>query len=161
MGWHWYNGSNKDNHYVTQRDLGSGYNQVKSKATSVFLDTPCSGFNYGLLSVRLSIGLSKSLSQAVTTSHWFNLFVHPVPGNNLQRPSIASRMVRLIEECCPGSFPKCHDLRKHAASLAWSEGLNPSDIIGAAFWSSSDVFIGHYLFVSQVPNRSCVTLNTI
>ena len=70
-------------------------------------------------------------------------------------------MARLIEESYPGSFPKCNDLRKQAASPAWSEGLNPLDIIGAAFCSSSDVFIRHWLFVSQVPNLSCVTLNTI
>ena len=89
------------------------------------------------------------------------LFVHPVTGNNLQRPSIAYRVVQLIEECCPGSFPKCHDLRKHAASLAWSRGLDPSDIVGAVFWSSSDVFIRHYLFVPQVPDLSCNALNTI
>ena len=31
----------------------------------------------------------------------------------------------------------------------------------AAFWSSSDVLIRHWLIVSQVPNLSCVTLNTI
>ena len=42
-------------------------------------------------------------------------------------------MVRLIVESYHISFPSCHDLRKQAASPAWSEDLNPSDFIGLRF----------------------------
>ena len=87
------------------------------------------------------------------------LFIHPTSGRNLQRPSLSLRLTAFISEVIPGSFPKMHDLRKQAASLAWTRGVEPKDIVAAAFWSSSNVFVKHYLFNPQALSMSCVALN--
>ena len=88
-----------------------------------------------------------------------SLFLHPSTGRNLQRPSLALRITKLISDTCPGSLPKMHDLRKQASSLAWTRGVDPADIIGSAFWSSSSVFIKHYLFATRDSQLRCVALN--
>ena len=62
----------------------------------------------------------------------------------LKRP-ISLRICKTIEEACPGSIPRGHDVRKMAASLAWVRGVAPSEIMEAAFWKSSSTFITHYL----------------
>ena len=69
------------------------------------------------------------------------LFLHPSMGRPLQRPSLALRLVQLIEKADPGLFPRAHDLRKKATSLAWTRGVPPNEIINAAFWTSSNIFI--------------------
>ena len=88
------------------------------------------------------------------------LFLHPKTGRNLQRPSLSLRITKFISEVCPDSFPRMHDLRKQATSLAWTRGVPPSDIVKSAFWSSSSVFVQHYLFPASDPNLRCVALNS-
>ena len=105
--------------------------------------------------------LKEYLRRSKDSAEGTALFLHPNTGRNLQRPSIALKMVRLIEGCCPGSIPKCHDLRKQAASIAWCRGVDPGDIVNAVFWSSSDVFLKHYLFKSSEPQLNVVALNTL
>ena len=95
-----------------------------------------------------------------TPSNESALLLHPISGRPLQRPSLALRLVRLVERASPGSHPKVHDLRKHAVSLAWARGVQPSDIVNAAFWSSSNVFIKRYLIPSSRLPRSCVALGS-
>ena len=87
------------------------------------------------------------------------LFVHPSTGRNLQRPSISLRITSFIADVCPGSLPRMHDVRKMAASLAWTRGVPPGDIVSSVFWSSSNVFIKHYLFKAVMPSRNFVALN--
>ena len=88
------------------------------------------------------------------------LFVNPYNGKNLQRPSISLWICRLIEEVCPGSVPKGHDMRKQATSLAWVRGIAPDEIIKSAFWTSSNVFIKHYLNTEITDDIPCVALNS-
>lgn len=66
-------------------------------------------------------------------------------GRGLSRANIASRLCHVIEESCPGSFPRAHDVRKVAASIAWTRGVCPEEIIKRGFWSSYNTFIEHYL----------------
>lgn len=88
------------------------------------------------------------------------LLLHPSSGRPLQRPSLALRLVHLVERASPGSHPWVHDLRKHAVSLAWVRGVQPRDIVSAAFWSSSNVFIKRYLIPSSRLPRACVALGS-
>ena len=87
------------------------------------------------------------------------LFLHPVSNRNLQRPSMALKLTKMIQEACPGSIPLMHDIRKQAASIAWTRGLSPGEIVNSVFWSSSNVFIKHYLFRVNDPSLNCVVLN--
>ena len=74
-------------------------------------------------------------------------------------PSTLSRLLaETIEEADSGKLPRGHDVRKVAASLAWTRGVPPGDIIKRMFWSSSSPFIKQYLH-----NRTdvqCVAANS-
>jgi len=86
------------------------------------------------------------------------LFLHPTTERPLQRPSLALRLVRLIEKATPGTNPRAHDVRKHAVSLAWARGVQPSKIISSAFWTSSNIFISRYLKPPIGDTQPCVAL---
>ena len=86
------------------------------------------------------------------------LFLHPATGRLLQRPSMALSLARVVDRACPGTLPKFHEIRKQAASLAWTRGIAPADIVGAAFWTSSRIFLRHYLNPEVSSNRGCVAL---
>lgn len=88
-----------------------------------------------------------------------SLFLHPITGRNLQRPSMSLKITSLISQACPNSIPLMHDVRKQAASLAWARGVEPGEIVESVFWSSSNVFIKHYLFCANLPAINCVVLN--
>ena len=88
-----------------------------------------------------------------------SLFLHPITGRNLQRPSMSLKITSLISQACPNSIPLMHDVRKQAASLAWARGVEPGEIVESVFWSSSNVFIKHYLFCASLPATNCVVLN--
>ena len=86
------------------------------------------------------------------------LFCHSKTQAPLRSSSISKLLCGLIEEANPGCFPKAHDVRKLATSLAWCRGLDTSEITKRAFWKSSSTFIERYL--SKVNNISGVALNT-
>ena len=86
------------------------------------------------------------------------VFLHPSTSCNLQKTSISSRLCALIEKACPGVIPRAHDVRKQAASLAWCRGTEPAEIIRSGFWSSSNVFISHYLNNTLFETVPCRTL---
>ena len=81
-------------------------------------------------------------------------------GSPLKSSDVSIRMCRLIEQACPGSIPKGHDVRKIGTSLAWCRGIEPKEIVERTFWASSNVFICRYL--SEVEDRvECVALGTV
>ena len=86
------------------------------------------------------------------------LFCHTRTNSPLKASSISRLLCGIIEEAQPGCFPKGHDLRKVATSLAWVRGLETSEITQRAFWKSSSTFIERYL--SRVNNSRAVALNT-
>ena len=87
-----------------------------------------------------------------------HLFIHPRTHRPLNRGQIALRICTLIEEADPTGIPRMHDLRRAAASLAWTRGVPTSQIIQSAFWARSDTFIKRYL--RKCPNVRCVALGT-
>ena len=75
------------------------------------------------------------------------------------KASLLSQMLcRLINTSQKGTFPKGHDIRKVATSLAWTRGIGISEVVKRAFWKSSNVFIKTYLH-NQLPNH-CVALGS-
>ena len=87
-----------------------------------------------------------------------SLFLNPITNSNIQRPVLSLWLCRTIKEFCPESIPKAHDVRKQAASLAWVKGIPPNQIVEAAFWSSSSVFVDRYLNNQVSTNVPCVAL---
>lgn len=86
------------------------------------------------------------------------LFIHPRSHRPLNRGQIALRVCTLIKEADPTGVPQMHDLRRAAASIAWTRGVPPSQIVKSAFWSRSDTFIKRYL--RKCPNPKCIALGT-
>ena len=87
------------------------------------------------------------------------LFTHPATGSPLNRGNIAHRICCLIQEADPAGVPKLHDLRKAAASIAWTRGLVIDQITKNAFWSSPHVFITRYL--TDCSTGDCVALQSV
>lgn len=87
-----------------------------------------------------------------------SLFLHSQRQTPLRPPTVSATLCSVIEEADPGRLPRAHDVRRMAASLAWTRGLAPEDIVRRAFWRSSSTFIDTYL----VPVRPVagVALNT-
>lgn len=86
------------------------------------------------------------------------LFVHPRSLSPLSRGHISVRVCRLIRQADPAGVPQMHDLRRAAASIAWTRGVPADQIVQRAFWSSSSVFIRRYLTTCPAP--PCVALQS-
>ena len=76
----------------------------------------------------------------------------------LLKSTLSKIICDIIEEADPGKFPRTHDTRKYSTSLAWTRGLDPTEISKRAFWRSTSVFVDRYL--SHVRDACCVALNT-
>ena len=100
--------------------------------------------------------LTKYLAVSSTTQG--PVFLHPNTGRPLNRGQIAVRVCKLIRGADPAGIPQMHDLRRAAASIAWTRGVPPSQIVKSAFWSSSNIFIKRYLKHCSAPN--CIALGS-
>ena len=74
------------------------------------------------------------------------LFVNSKTKRPLNASSLAYLICQLIEEADPGNFPRAHDVRKAAASLAWVRGVPMDEIVRKCFWKGNSVFINTYLY---------------
>ena len=86
------------------------------------------------------------------------LFLNSTSKKPLNPATISKIIVELIDEADPGKFPRGHDVRRAATSLAWSRGLPMAEIMRRAFWADSNTFIQRYMS-SFVGNG--VALNTV
>ena len=100
--------------------------------------------------------LTRYLAVSITTQG--PLFIHPRTRRPLHRGQIALRVCTLIREADPAGIPQMHDLRRAAASIAWTRGVPPAQIVKSAFWARSDTFIKRYL--RKCPNPKCIALGT-
>ena len=87
------------------------------------------------------------------------LLVNTRTKSPLKPSSISLLLCSLINEADPNKFPKGHDVRKVAASLAWTRGLPIDEIVRRCFWSRSSIFIRTYL-VNCRGSDPVVALNT-
>ena len=63
----------------------------------------------------------------------------------MNRGAISHFLVRTINLTSPNTFAEGHDVRKVSASLSWSRGVPPEELIRNMFWSFSNVFVKKYL----------------
>ena len=87
------------------------------------------------------------------------LFKNTSTGARLSSASISQILAKVIHEADPTSIGKGHDVRKIAASLAWTRGVSPEEICKRAFWSSSNCFVTKYL-VPGLNNPKCIALGS-
>ena len=66
-------------------------------------------------------------------------------GRHLSARRISTRLKQLIEEAEPGSFPRAHDIRGAASSLAFLRTHSVSRVTERGQWSSSRSFVTRYL----------------
>ena len=90
------------------------------------------------------VNLQKYLSLTSSTRSW-KLFVHPVTLSDITTHKLNLYLCKFIRLGNPGCFPKAHDLRKFATSMAFLRGLDKSDVCDLVGWSSINVFKKHYL----------------
>ena len=86
------------------------------------------------------------------------LFVHPSSGKPLTIPQLRKHIVDIIVKACPGSFPKSHDIRKVAASLALLSNMSLDDISLRTGWSQRKTFWTHYHLSIKKVQKDCVTM---
>ena len=79
-------------------------------------------------------------------------------GGPLSKGNIRVTLARLIRKAQPQSFPRTHDLRKMAASLAFFGEMSFSEIAEFTGWSSQRVFLRHYLGEMTELRHRCVAL---
>ena len=95
------------------------------------------------------------LTEKTKSSH---LFVHLISLGKWNMSSMRLAIVRLIQSAQPHSFPRCHDLRKMATSLAFYSNMSVSDINKKVGWKSHSVFSRHYLCKVLELHHTCSAL---
>ena len=72
------------------------------------------------------------------------LFIDHKKQTALSITQIRKRMLSLIRAANPDSFPKVHDIRKYATTLAFLNDAQFHELSAFTGWSSIRVFINHY-----------------
>ena len=85
------------------------------------------------------------------------LFINTKTKSPLRPASLSLLICNAIDEADPGCFPRAHDVRKAAASLAWARGLSLQEITRRCFWKDVSTFVRTYLFPMEGPG---LALNT-
>ena len=88
-----------------------------------------------------------------------HLFYNMKTKKPLKTPQLSKLIVSLINSSQPNTFPKAHDVRKVASSLAWVRGIPIGDILKRSFWKSSNCFIERYL-IPVKQNDNCIALGS-
>ena len=95
---------------------------------------------------------------ATASSNSDSLFLSSHSGSALTLGNLRFTLARLIRKAQPGSFPKSHDLRKLASSLAFFGNMPLPEISAYTGWSSKSVFIRHYLGEIKELRNKCVAM---
>ena len=90
-----------------------------------------------------------------------SLFIHHDKQSALSKVQVSTKMLSLIRTANPGSFPKTHDVRKYATSLAFLNETNFPDLASYTGWSSVKVFLKHYRRELEDMRHSVVATGTI
>ena len=89
------------------------------------------------------------------------LFHHEISSKPLSVSAVRNRLCSTIKKSNPDSFPKSHDVRKLATSYAFFTNMSWQDISDMTGWSSSTVFIRHYLKSVTEVREKCVILRHV
>jgi site-specific recombinase XerD len=115
---------------------------------------------------RMQLCPVKALDKYLQATNHHNsprVFLNPVTGRPLTAGTVAVNLVRLIKTVNPNIGVQAHDVRKVSTSLAWARGLDLDDLIKAANWSSTGIFLRHYLHPPRTEDAKgveCVALTT-
>jgi hypothetical protein len=115
---------------------------------------------------RLPLCPVRALDRYLRATRNFNsdrVFLSPTTNLPLTAGTVAVHLVRVIKTVNPNIDVHAHDVRKVSTSLAWARGLNLDDLIKAANWSSTGVFLRHYLCpprTGEAKGVECVALST-
>ena len=91
------------------------------------------------------VAMLRRYLEATSSTRSEQLFVDPGRLVGLSVHKIRLSMCRLVKLADPGSFPRSHDLRKMASSLAFFRTMSMEEICAVTGWSSIRVFRRHYL----------------
>ena len=84
------------------------------------------------------------------------LFVHPSSLQGLTINKLRWYLCKIVKLSNPSSIPKCHDIRKMAASFAFFGQMSLEDILSLSGWRSINVFRKHYLVDIQAISNQFV-----
>ena len=70
-------------------------------------------------------------------------------------------MVSVIKQADLATFPKTHDVRKYATSLAFFAGMNFQQIQESMGWKDHKVFLSHYKKDLCVLRQFCIALGSV
>ena len=76
----------------------------------------------------------------------------------MSKASCAYTLCSVIKESQPGVFPRSHDVRKMATSLAFFGNMSLGEICQKVGWASPTVFRKHYLRQIQGVVKNCIVL---
>ena len=90
-----------------------------------------------------------------------NLFIHHSKRTALSKVQLSKTMLSLIRTANSASFPKVHDVRKYATSLAFLNEAEFPDLVAYTGWHSVKVFLTHYHKELEDMKHSLVAAGTI
>ena len=115
-------------------------------------------------------GEDKALCPVATVQAYLNrtaeypsgyLFRHQTSGKPLSVCATRVRLTSLIKRTNPHSIPKAHEVRKMASSLAFFTDMSFQAISQLTGWSSTSVFVKHYLSSIDMVRQSCIALGRV
>ena len=89
------------------------------------------------------------------------LFRHQTTGKPLSVCATRVCITSLVKRTNPHSIPKAHEVRKMASSLAFFTDMAYQDISHMTGWSSTSVFVKHYLSQIDDVRQGCVALGRV
>ena len=104
--------------------------------------------------------LRKFLNMTSSTTS-IKLFVNPIDLSDLSIFKLRWFLCKFVRMADPGSFPKVHDLRKVATSLAFLRHVNLEEICNLTGWSSIRVFRRHYFKEIEAVRSSLVAMGSV
>ena len=90
-----------------------------------------------------------------------HLFCNYTSGRPMSTSQVRAAMTSVIKAANPGSIPKAHDVRKIASSYAFFHDMSFDNMSISTGWSSSQVFIKHYLKEVEDLQQVCVSLGGV
>ena len=90
-----------------------------------------------------------------------SLFRHESSSKPLTVSQVKGRLCSIIKKSNPDSLPRSHDVRKIATSYAFFANMSWQDISGITGWTSSTVFLNHYLQSVKSVREKCVILRHV
>lgn len=109
------------------------------------------------------LGESNPLCPATTLQRYLSftsaykygsLFLDPSSHKNLSIRALSKVVLNMVRTGDPSSFPRTHDIRKYASSVAFLSDYTIEEIASSTGWKSHRVFLNHYLRDVDLPSHT-------